>query len=183
MTREALRQGDGIGGWRIAGWGMGALILLLPLAAMAVTDEVRWTAGDFAFAAAMLGGVGGAMELAVRSRHGAAFRLGTAAMLAAASLILWVNAAVGIIGDEHDDWNLLYPALLACVLGLAALGRFRPRALAHAALLGAAGSVALGILAVALIGDGPDPVLTVAAAHMVFAALFGGATILFRRAA
>ena len=53
--------------WRIAAWAAAALILLLPLVAMQFTEEVRWTASDFAAAAALLGG--GALLFEIASRR------------------------------------------------------------------------------------------------------------------
>lgn len=44
--------------WRIAAWSIAAGLLLLPLLAMQVTDEVDWNRADFAVAAALLVGVG-----------------------------------------------------------------------------------------------------------------------------
>lgn len=45
-----------VNGWRIAGWGSLLALLMLPALAMQITDEV--TAGDFVFAAILLGFVG-----------------------------------------------------------------------------------------------------------------------------
>src|SRR6476620_4818144 len=44
--------------WRKVAWGGAALLLLLPLAAMQVTDEVDWGPGDFALAGTLVVGVG-----------------------------------------------------------------------------------------------------------------------------
>ena len=46
-----------------------ALLLLLPAIALLFTDEVQWTAGDFLFAAVLLGGTGLLVELVVRTYH------------------------------------------------------------------------------------------------------------------
>ena len=50
--------------WRIIGWSAAAAFILLPLVAMRFTDEVNWDLFDFAFAIALVGSVGIALELA-----------------------------------------------------------------------------------------------------------------------
>jgi hypothetical protein len=99
---EAGRKGRG-SVWRIAGWSIGASLLLLPAVAMQFTDEVNWTGFDFIFAGAMIGTVGLVLELAVRMTHNFAYRAGVGAALAAAFLIVWANGAVGMIGSEHNS--------------------------------------------------------------------------------
>ena len=51
---------------RMAVWGAAALMLLLPLFAMQITDEVKWDAADFAIFGAMLAAACGTFELAAR---------------------------------------------------------------------------------------------------------------------
>lgn len=94
--------------WRIIGWGTAVLLLMLPFFAMQVTDEVNWTAGDFVFAGVMFGTVGLIAELAVRATRDWTYRFGVAAAVAAGFLTLWANGAVGIIGNEQDDHNMVF---------------------------------------------------------------------------
>lgn len=58
---------------RIAVWGT-AVLMLLPLFAMQVTDEVDWGVADFAIFGAMLVGAGGTYELAARMTGNSAYR-------------------------------------------------------------------------------------------------------------
>jgi hypothetical protein len=118
--------------WRIVGWGTVALILLAPSVAMQFTDEVAWDAFDFASMGALLGGVGLGVELTVRKACNAAYRTAAAVALAATFLLVWVNAAVGIIGSEQEDANLLYGGVLAVGLIGAVIARFRPAGLTRA---------------------------------------------------
>ncbi|HKG74053.1 MAG TPA: hypothetical protein VKA79_07430 [Aestuariivirgaceae bacterium] len=120
------------GRWRIAALAVAALLLLLPLAAMQFTDEVDWTALDFVFMGALLGAVGLGAELAVRKTRNVAYRMGACAALAAAFLLIWINGAVGIIGSEQEDANLLYGGVLGVALIGATAARFRPAGMALA---------------------------------------------------
>ena len=133
-----MANGGGDGGvrrgipWRIVAWGAAAFLLLLPLVAMQFTDEVAWSAFDFVFMGALLGGVGLGFELAVRKSGNAAYRTAAGVALAAAFLLVWINGAVGIIGSEHEDANLLYGAVLAVAFIGGIVARFRPAGLALA---------------------------------------------------
>ena len=59
---------------RIAAWGVAALILLLPLVAMQITDEVGWDLADFAVFGAMPVAACGACELAARVTENRAYK-------------------------------------------------------------------------------------------------------------
>jgi hypothetical protein len=118
--------------WRLAGWGIAGLVLLLPLAAMQFTNEVRWDWKDFVFAGVLIGTVGAAFELTVRRTGNWAARAGVAAALAAAFLIIWANGAVGMIGDEDNPYNLLFVGVIAVALLGAVAARFRAAGMALA---------------------------------------------------
>lgn len=118
--------------WRIVGWGIAALILLHPLVAMQFSDEVNWHAGDFALMGALLGSVGLGFELAVRRTGNAAYRTAAGVALAATFLLVWINGAVGIIGSEQEDANLLHGGVLAVGLLGAIVARLQPARMARA---------------------------------------------------
>jgi hypothetical protein len=147
MAKEAENKKGARGiSWRIVGWGIAALLLLLPLVAMQFTDEVRWDETDFIFAAVVFGTVGAALELAVRMSRNIAYRAGAGAALAAAFLIIWANAAVGMIGDEDNTYNLLFLGVIGLALVGAVAARFRPAGMAGAMIVAAIAQlvVALG---------------------------------------
>jgi hypothetical protein len=81
---------------RSLGWSLAALLLLAPAVAMHFTNEVNWGPGDFAAAALLLGGAGLGLEFAVRLP--ARIRLLAVAAIVGASLLIWVELAVGIVG-------------------------------------------------------------------------------------
>lgn len=184
MANAVEMGGGGRGnGWRIAGWGAAATLLLIPFVAMRFTSEVNWTASDFVFAGALIGGVGVTLELAVRMTRNHAYRAGVGAALAAAFLLIWINAAVGIIGSEDNPLNLLYAGVLAIALAGAIGAGFQPRGMARA-MIAAAG--ALGLIAVlAVIAGRNDPpgAMGLVLLNGFFVALFLGAAWLFRKAA
>lgn len=116
--------------WRLIGWSTAGLILLLPLAAMQVSEEVVWTLGDFAAAALLLGTVGGVLGLAMRYSRVRSYRAAAGIALTTTMLIVWINLAVGLIGNEDNSANLLFfGVLLVAAIG-SILARFRAAGMA-----------------------------------------------------
>ena len=157
--------------WRIIGWGIAAFVLILPLIANA-----PWTAADYIFDAIMIGGVGALLELAVRMSRNPAYRAAVGAALAAAFLIIWVHAAVGLIGDGDDPVNLLFAGVLALALLGSIVVRFRPAGMARVMTLAAAAHLVAGGL-----GTVTDPRGGVLSAS--FAVLWLLSAMLFAKAA
>ena len=151
-----MTEGRGVNLWRIAGWGLAAALLLTPLVAMRFTDEVNWAPGDFAVAALLIGGLGLGIELAVRKTRNLAFRAGAALAVLTAFLLVWVNLAVGFIGDEGNPANLMFAAVLLVALAGAVAARFRPRGMALA--MAAAAGAQLLVAIIVFVADLASPV-------------------------
>ena len=177
-----MANDTGIGGarrpspWRLFGWGAAAALLLLPLVAMQFTPEVDWTPFDFAFAGAMIGGVGIVYELTVRRTGNPYYRGGAAMALAATFLTIWANGAVGMIGDEGDPANLMFAGVLAIALLGAVLARFRAGGMALAMFAAAIAQAVAGGIGILL--DPLGGLLSTA-----FAGLWLLSAVLFRKAA
>ncbi|RFF31670.1 hypothetical protein DZC52_03795 [Wenzhouxiangella sediminis] len=163
------------------GWGSAAGLLLLPVVAMQLTDAVRWTLGDFVLAALALGVTGLALELALRIAPDTASRLGFALALAGALLMVWINAAVGIIGPSANDANLLYGFVLLMGLLTAALGNFQPVAMVRAMLATASAQVLLTVVAIVVgLGQPETSALELVAVNGFFMPFWLGSALLFR---
>jgi len=136
----ARRMSDpGIGNrLRIAGWSAAAGLLLLPAIAMQFSREVVWGPIDFLAAGALIGGTGLVFELAVRAHRSGAYRAGAGVALLAAFLTIWVNLAVGMIGDEDNPLNLIFAGVVAVAAIGGLLTRFRPGGMVWAMLAAAA---------------------------------------------
>jgi hypothetical protein len=74
-----------------------ACILLLPLVAMQITDEVDWGLADFALAAALLGGTGLLLELGTRRPRNLAYRAAAIAIGVAAIMLGEADDAPGLV--------------------------------------------------------------------------------------
>jgi len=170
--------------WRMAAWTVAALILLLPLVAMQVTDEVAWDAADFAFAGALIVGTGMTYEVAAKMTGNTAYRAAVAVALAAAFLLVWVNGAVGIIGTEDNPANLMYGGVLAAGLIGAGIARFRPDGMARALVATALAQIlVVAIAVIAGMGYPASPPLEILGVNALFVALWLMSAWLFRKAA
>lgn len=179
---ETHRRG---GRWPLAAWGAAATILLAPAIAMQVTDEVRWSLGDFLFMGSLLFGVCLGIELAVRWNASLAYRAGATLALVTGVLLLWINAAVGVVGDESQQWNAVYFGPPAVALAGALVARFRAAGMAWA-MVAAATAVALAPLLASMSWAGAAASASTAPALALtagFAVLWLTAAWLFRKAA
>jgi predicted membrane channel-forming protein YqfA (hemolysin III family) len=148
MNRHPIDRPGGLRNhWRLLSWSSIAALILAPAIAMLFTRQVHWGASDFALAAVMLGGVGMAIELAVRASGTWAYRAGAAVALGAGLLLLWANAAVGIVGSENERINLWFDLVPLLALFAAIGARFRARGMAVAMTAAAAAQLAVGGIA------------------------------------
>lgn len=171
--------------WRIAAWSTAALLLLLPLFAMQVTDQVVWGVTDFAIFGALLVGVGVTFELAARKTGNSAYRSAVGVALAATFILIGVNGAVGIIGTENNDANLMFGGVLAVGIIGAIIARFQPRGMARAMF--ATGLAQALVAVIALIAgfgsNDPNWPLEILMATGFFTALWLTSAWLFQKAA
>jgi hypothetical protein len=93
---------------------------------------VNWSLFDFVFMGVLIGSVVVAARLAFRTSRNTAYRVASAIAIATAFLLIWINGAVGIIGDENNDANLMFIGVLF-ISGIGALiARGEPARMAKA---------------------------------------------------
>ena len=166
--------------WRLIGWGAVGLILLLPLVLGA-----PWTLFDYVVAVVLLGGAGLVLELVVRASGSLAYRAGTLLAVAAAFGLIWVNGAVGFLGNEDNPANLMFFGVIAVAVAGSALSGFKAAGTASAMFAAAAAQASVGVIALALkMGStGNDGLYEVVLGTSLFGALWLISGGLFRRAA
>lgn len=165
-----------------------ATILLIPLIAMQFTSEVQWTLSDFIIMGLLLFGAGTAYEFLARQTGKLAYRGGAALAVGACLLLTWMNMAVGIIGNEKSDINMLY-FLIPMIVFLGAI-KSRLNALLLARTMYAAAAALALIPIIALIINRPTfstpedyfGLLGLFILHTFFVTLFVGSGLLFKQA-
>lgn len=145
---------------------------------------MNWTLFDFVFAGAMLSILALAIWFLLKGPQSLAYRLGVGIGIVASMLIVWITGAVGIIGGEQNDANMLYIGVIALMLLGAALTRARARPMAWVLAASAFATASIGLVAT-LAGwgaDGPIWPLDILGASGVLAAMFAASALLFRHA-
>ncbi len=120
-----------------------------------------------------------------RRARNRAYRSAAVVAVLGAFVLVWVNGAVGIIGNEDDEANLLFFAVLAVAAVGSVIARFRAKGMALTLYATAIAQILLGAFAISLdLGaDGPiwpRDILVMTAIFSVFWLLSGW---LFSRAA
>ncbi len=172
--------------WRLVGWGLAVAVILTPLVAMQLNAPgVNWTIGDFIFAGVLIGGVGGLFELAVRSSASWAYRGGVALALAAAFLTIWINGAVGIIGDEGGGANLVFHVVVLLAITGAIVAGGKARLMSRAMMVPAVAQLLIAIYVAATGIGANDPPGQPGLSFLIggFGVIWLGSALLFRHAA
>lgn len=177
-TGNTFQQPENNNGMRGVVWGTSAFLLLLPLVAMQFTREVTWTGSDFAVMGFMLLTACSTYEFAVWLSTNVAYRAAFGIALAAAFILVWLNLAVGIIGDENNPPNLMFAGVLAVGFIGALLARFKPQRMFHALVATAIAQALVGVIAAAA-GWG----LEAAVLAVFFGVMWLSSAMLFRKAA
>ena len=153
-------------------WGTAAGLLLLPAIAMRFPGSgVDWTLSDFIVMGLLLALTCGAWEMARRLSGNGMARAGFAVTVLGSFFLVWVNLAVGLVGDGGNPANLMFMGVVVVAIAASLLTRGRPRRMRAAMLLTAAVHAAVGV--VAAIGgwgephDGPARVAAITAVFML----------------
>jgi hypothetical protein len=156
-----------------------AFILLIPLLA-----APAWTLFDFVFAGALIFGTGLTYVLVGWKAGNIAYRFAVGVALAAAFILVWLTGAVGVIGTEDDNANLMYVGVLAVGIIGALIARFQPRGMARALFATTLAQALVAVIALIFgLGSGSPPgVLGILILNGFFVALFLGSALLFRYA-
>ena len=137
--------------WRIGRWSAAAALLCIPAIAMRYTSEVDWTASDFVVMGTLFAAILGAYEFLASRAPGFAYRAASVLTTLGIFLLIWMNMAVGIIGSENNDANLMFVAVVALIVGGGCVSRFQAPGMRAALLAPPAAQAAIG--AIALAGD------------------------------
>jgi len=162
-----------------------ASILLLPLVAMQITDELVWGLFDFAVAGVLLVGTGLLYALAARRARNIAYRAAVGVAIATALILVWLVGAVGVIGEDGDRADLMYGGVLAVGIIGAVGARFQPQGMARALLAMALAQALVAVIAL-IAGKHQAPagsVYEILGLNGFFVALFIASAWLFRHAA
>jgi hypothetical protein len=146
---------------------------------------VQWTPFDFVFAAVLLYGATATADLAIRKGGSMAYRLGAGLAVLASFLLIWVNGAVGVIGDEENPANLMFIGIILVAAAGSVFSRFQARGMARAMLTACAltAGIALAVPVFAWGTNEPPGTSRLIMLIGAFAAMWGLSAALFAKAA
>ena len=161
------------------------LLLVIPATGNQTVEGWNWSFFDFMWAGAMIAGVQFAYHAFVTKVHNHTYKLATMLGLGATFVLLWINAAVGIAGDD-DGINMIFFLGILGTLGVGSLlTKGKPRGMAK--VLYAVAFMTLLIPTIALMlarvvyGIYPHMIKAYILCG-IFAVLFVGSGLLFRKA-
>lgn len=167
------------------------LLLIIPLVLTIRDGNVEgvgwnWSPFDFVFAFIVLFGSGAAYEYISRKFKNTTYKSAVALGVLSTLMLIWMNGAVGIIGDE-DEWpNMLYLGVFLCGFFGTIISRFKPRGMARTLFTMATVQMLIPLIAFLTVAEkvifDPPGVLGVLAINTFFAALFTISGFLFRKA-
>jgi hypothetical protein len=160
-------------------------LLLVPLVAMQISNEVAWNLPDFVVAGSFLFVTGFTYRLVTRKANNNAYRIAVALALGTALLLIWVNLAVGLTGPENDLANLVYFAVLVIGITGAIIVRFQPSGMARALFATALAQTLVAVIALSTgVAQYPgSSVSEILAVNSFFVVLWIGSALLFHYAA
>ncbi|MDZ7762832.1 MAG: hypothetical protein U5K00_00170 [Melioribacteraceae bacterium] len=107
-----------------------AILLLIPFTAMQFSNEVYWSLFDFIIAALLLFGISATYEIISRRSKSTIYKAAVGLAVGTLLLLIWVNLAVGIIGNDNPA-NLLYFAVIATAFLGSIASLFKPKGMAY----------------------------------------------------
>jgi hypothetical protein len=163
-----------------------AAVLAVPLLAMVFrlgvpdpgsgTEGVNWSPMDFAIVGVLVFGSGLLYQYGSAPAATSAHRLAVAIAVLAGLALVWINLAVGMIGDEGNPANLMYVLVVAVALIGASIARYHRGEAATAMFATAAAHVVVVVVAL-VAGLGPTLV-----ADGFFVAAWTASALLLRQA-
>jgi hypothetical protein len=169
---------------RVVAWIFALLLLLAPLVAMQFTTEVNWSVADFALFALMLAAAGTALEfLITKSRH-LSYQLAAAIAVLSSFVLVWLNVAVGLIGNENEPVNAAYFGVLAVGLAGALLTRLKAQGMYKVLLSMSAAQISVVALALSLgLAKTSVGLIEILILNSIFAGAWLMSAYLFKKAA
>lgn len=109
-----------------------AILLLIPFTAMQLNIEGwLWTMSDFIFMGILITGVGFAYEFVSTRSAVSSYKVAAGLTTITAFFIIWVNLAVGIIGDEDNPANAMYFGVIFLLILGSIVVQLKPLGMAH----------------------------------------------------
>jgi len=162
----------------------GAALISIPLIAMQFSAEVNWDILDFAIAWSLIFAVGFTFQIVSNKVKNSAYKIATGLAAFASLAILWVNGAVGIIGNESNPLNLMFAGVLLMVILGSFIAKLEAQAMSRVMISTAVTQVSISFAAFSIyIVDNPGaPFSGVLNITLLFTVIWLLSALFYRRA-
>ncbi|MFA7227638.1 MAG: hypothetical protein WC061_01280 [Melioribacteraceae bacterium] len=162
-----------------------AFLLIIPLLAELITDEMDWSVSDFIAAWILLFTSFFIYKLVSGKVRNFEYRAAVAVAVGTGLFLVWSNLAVGLIGNEDNSANLMYIGVLAVGFLGAIIARLQPKGMTRVLFAMAFAHLLITVIALILRLDlAPESsIIEILGVNGFFAVLWSGSALLFRNAA
>jgi hypothetical protein len=156
-------------------------LLIIPMLGNRFVDGWNWTLFDFVWAGTLIFLTGLTYIFISKKANSSLYKKALALSIGAGFILIWINAAVGIIGEDNGS-NLLYFGALLIGFISAALMKFESKGMSRALFITALLVFLIPFIALLIgIKDFSPSLLKVFALNTFFALVFLGSGLLFKQ--
>ncbi|MFA7419285.1 MAG: hypothetical protein WCZ90_06315 [Melioribacteraceae bacterium] len=162
-----------------------ALLLLIPLTAKLLTDEMKWSFFDFIAAWILFFSAGATYRLIARKMENKTYKAAVGLTAATGLFLVWSNLAVGLIGNEDNPANWMFLGVVAIGFLGAIISRLQPKRMAIVLFTMAFAHALIAVIAlIARLDLAPESsAVQILGVNGFFAVLWIGSGLLFLNAA
>lgn len=159
------------------------IVLMVPLAATFITEEMQWDIADFVIVGLLLFTSFFAYKV-LAQKSNMMYRIATGITVLTALFMTWVNLGVGIVGSGPNIPNLLYGAIPVIGFLGAIMVRFKPLGMARTLFVMAIFNAIIALIAIigSNLHSAEDATLQIIMLNGFFIVLWTAAGLFFRNA-
>lgn len=159
------------------------LVMMMALGWLNLIGQLNWGVGDFIFVAVIFFGGLSAFRFVSGRGQGRMFHAAVALSLVTALSMIWITLAVGIIGSEDNQANIMYVGVLGIGLLGSLIARFRATGMSRTMLAVTIAQLVVTVVAVTVWKpETEEHVFSTFILNLFYVMLFLSSALLFHRA-
>jgi uncharacterized membrane protein YoaK (UPF0700 family) len=156
---------------------------MMTLGGLNLIGQLNWGVGDFVFVAVIFFGGLAAYRFVSRRGQGSMFHTAVVLSLVTALSMIWITLAVGIIGSEDNQANIMYVGVLGIGLLGSLIARFRATGMSRTMVTVTMAQLVVTVVAVTIWKpETEEHAFSTFILNLFYVMLFLSSALLFRRA-